>query len=436
MKNSPILIASLVAFLLTSCDKNKVDPGTEPQYKESGYVISSVNESTGGSTYYAGYFDTLPGSAGVDMTTKSTYNYFFGKADWRNFIFGASLKGDRTLSKLAVDRDGKLVEVASIPLLNDLNFVKIIDDNLGLYTLWNSDRFLGLFNPSTMEDLGKIDMSKAKKIEANSRNYYSNIVYRKQDNRVFLALLTDSEKTGTYYDATDVYVEVVNLTTGQWEKTITYANANYPVSRGNENQIVDESGNIYIFTQGSYGLDGQMGPKAPKYARPQILKIPANSTEFDASYSFNPVNALGQQNLLVQLMLGSIYDANGIAYSCISAQPESPRILELVTKFAQGTITEAEFFELRNAIFYSENQRWVKLDLNARTATPIEGIPFTAGFGYPNAYRYEGKFYFQYNTASDNTSGFYEYDPGTRQATKAISLTNGGIASDFIRLSK
>ncbi|MPR36963.1 hypothetical protein [Salmonirosea aquatica] len=436
MKNSKILSVPLVALLLISCDNNKVDPSPGPQYKESGYVISSVNESTGGSTYYAGYFEDLPGSTPVDMTAKSTYNYFFGKADWKNYIFGTSLRGDRTLSKIAVDQDGKLVEVASIPLLNDLNFVKIIDDNLGLYTLWNSDRYVGIFNPSTMEALGQIDMSKAKKIAANSRNYYSNIVYRKQDNRVFLALLTDNENTSPYYDATDVYVEVINLTSRQWEKTITYANASYPVSRGNENQIVDESGNIYIFTQGSYGLDGQMGPRAAQYARPQILKIPANSTDFDASYSFNPVNTLGQQNLLVQLMLGSIYDANGIAYSCISAQPESPRILELVGKFAQGIITEAEFFELRNAIFYSENQRWVKLDLNAKTVSVLDDIPFTAGFGYPNAYKYDGKFYFQYNTASNNTSGFYEYDPGTGRATKAFSLAKGGIASDLIRLNK
>jgi hypothetical protein len=366
-----------------------------------------VNESTGGSTYYAGYFENLPGSSTVDMTAKSTFNYFFEKTDWKNFIFGTSLRGDRTLSKIAVDQDGRLVEVASIPLLNDLNFVRIIDDNLGLSTLWNSDRYVGLFNPSTMEPLGVIDMSKAKKIATNRRNYYSNIVYRKQDNWVFLALLTDSDKTSTYYDATDVYVEVVNLKTRQWEKTITYANASYPVSRDNENQIVDESGNIWIFTQVSYGLDGQMAPRAAQYARPQILKIPAHSTEFDASYSFNPVNAFGQQNLFVQLRLGSIYDANGIAYSCISAQPESPRILELVGKFGKGVITEAEFFELRNAIFYSENQRWVKLDLNARTVTSIEGIPFTAGFEYPNAYKYGDKFYFQYNTASNGTSVFF-----------------------------
>lgn len=435
MKNRILLGLFTTTTLFFSCEKNEVST-PESLYKENGYLISSVNESTSGFTYYAGYVEQLPGTVSVDMTAKSTYNYFYSRATWKNFVFGANLKGEKTLTKIAVGKDGKLTEVASIPLINWLNNVQILSNELGVYSLWGNDRTVALFNPTTMEKLGEIDMTKGKKIDINERNFYTYMAYRKQDNRLFLTLLTDSDKTSAYYDATDIYVEVVNMSTKQWEKTITFKNATYPITRGNEHQIVDESGNIYIFTQGSYGLDGQMGPKAAKYSRPQILKIPANSTDFDASYSFNPVDVIGQQNLLVQLMLGAIYDSNGIAYSCISAQSESTRVLELVGKYAQGTITQAEFLELRNAIFYSPNQRWVKLDLNAKTVTPIADMPLTAGFGYPNAYKYDSKFYFQYNTPSDNTTGYYEYDPSTGKSKKAVVLGNGGIASDFIKLAK
>ncbi|MDZ7933561.1 MAG: hypothetical protein U5M51_01005 [Emticicia sp.] len=335
-----------------------------------------------------------------------------------------------------MDKAGKLIEVASFPTLDFINTVKIINDNLAIYTDFGNSNFVGMFNPTTMENLGVIDMSKAKKIAENDRNFYINATYRKQDNKLFLYLVTDSFKTSQYYDATDIFVEVVNMNTKQWEKTITYKGANDPTARGGENSVIDENGNIYIFTQGTYGLDGSLGPQAPKYSRPQILKIPANGTDFDANYSFNPVNVLGQTNLLVQLMLGAIYDSNGIAYSCISAQSESPRIFELVGKFAQGIITEAEFFELRSSIFYSPTQRWVKLDLNAKTVTPIADIPLTAGFGYPVAYKYDGKFYMQYNTPSDKTSGFFEYTPSTGKATKVVSITNGGIATDLLKLEK
>ncbi len=435
MKKYTCLALLMGAMVFTSCKKSEVALEEESLYKESGYLVSSVNETTNGYSYYAGFFDVLPGSTSFDMTTKSTYNYLYSRASWKNFIFGSSLKADKTITKIAVSKTGQLTEVASLPLLDFVNNIQIINDNLAVYTTWGS-KFVGLFNPTTMEKLGEIDMSKAKSIAANIRNYYAYVVYRKQDNRLFLALMTDSDKTSAYYDATDIYVEVVNLTTKQWEKTTTFTNATYPISRGNEAPIIDEDGNIYVFTQGSYGLDGQMGPNAAKYSRPQILKIPAGSTDFDPTYSFNPVDALGQQNLLVQLMLGAIYDANGIAYSCISAQSESARILELVQKYAQGKITETEFYELRNAIFYSPNQRWVKLDLKAKTVNVITDIPFTAGFGYPNAYKYDGKLYFQYNSVADKTSGYYEYTPSTGKATKVVSISNGGIVSELIKLSK
>ncbi|UBM58735.1 hypothetical protein LAG90_18200 [Marinilongibacter aquaticus] len=427
----------LVYLLSVSCQKDgpMVEEKPEAEYMERGFVVSSINESTNGYTYYAGYFDDLLAGTSVDMTTTTTYNYLYTRAAWENFVFGTSISGDATLAKMAVDKEGRLTEVASFPLLNVLNGMTIINDELAVYSVWNTDRTLEMFNPRTMEKLGEIDMSHGFKIEGN-RNFYNGMIYRSQDNRLFVTLHTDDTDTGSFYDSDKVYVEVVNLDTKTWEKTIVFEGASYPVSRGNEYPIVDESGNVYIFTQGSYGLDGQLGPAAAAYSRPKILKIPAGSTEFDANYAFNPVNVLGQQNLLVQLMLGGIYDSNGIAYSCISAASESARILELVQKYGSGQATEAEYLELRNAIFYSENQRWVKLDLNAQSVSVIDGIPLTAGFAYPNAYKYDGRFYFEYNTSSSNGStGYYEYDPGTASARKFVSLTNGGIATELIKLN-
>lgn len=83
---------------------------------------------------------------------------------------------------------------------------------------------------------------------------------------------------------------------------------------------------------------------------------------------------------------------------------------------------------------YESFQRWVKLDFNAKTATIIPDIPLTAGFGYPNVFKYDSKFYFQYNDGTQ--TGYYEYNPTTGQASKAITVTAGGIAAEFIKLSK
>jgi hypothetical protein len=419
--------------VLFSCSDDATTP--ESLYTTEGYLVSSINEATTGYTYYASYFKDQPGATAIDMTQQSTYNSLFISKRYNEFMYGNSLTGDMMLAKMAVSKEGKLVEVSRFPLLSYLSNVLIINEELGAYVLWGGTPTLSLFNPKTMEKLGDIDMSKATKIAANERNYYRTMVYRPQDNRLFLALVTDSDKTGQFYDATDTYVEVVNMTTQSWEKTTVFKGAMDPVAGGNENQMIDELGNIYFMTQGSLGLNGQMGPASAAYSRPQVLKIPAGSTDFDASYSFNPVNVFGQTNLLVQLMLGGIYDANGIAYTCISAASESPRILELVQKLAAGTITEQEYYELRLSVFYSQNQRWVKIDLNAQTVTAINDIPMTAGYSYPYAYKYDGKFYMQFNATGDKTSGYYEYDPSTGKAQKAVNITQGGMAVAFIKLN-
>ncbi len=427
------LLFLMISFFI-SCDDDDVTE--ESLYTDNGFLISSINESTTGYTYYAGHYATLPGSGDIDITAKSTYNSLFIGASHNEFMYGTSLTGDNLLTKIAVSKEGKLVEVASFPLLNYLGGVTIINDELGVYTLWGGTPAVSLFNPKTMEKLGDIDMSKAKKIASNERNYYRQMAYRPQDNRLFLYLITDDDDTSQFYDATDVYVEVVNLTTKTWEKTAVFKGAMDPVSYGNNNPLVDEFGNIYIATQGSLGLDGQMGPGAAASSRPKILKIPAGSTEFDQSYAFNPVSVFGQTNLLVQLLLGGIYDSNGIAYVCISAQSESPRILELVQKFAMGTITEQEYLELRMAVFYSQNQRWAKVDLSAQTVSVINDIPLTAGYAYPVAYKAGGKFYLQFNFTDQQTSGFYEFDPVANKAQKVVSISKGGMAVNIVKLDQ
>lgn len=432
-----ILFTLLLTAVFLSCSDDEDTPAEENSlYQTEGYFVTTFSETTAGYTYYGGYYASLPGSAAVDLTSKSAYNSVIIRDKHNEYLYGSSLKGENSVAKIAVTKDGKLTEVGSFPLTSFLGNVKIINDNLGIYVEWGSTPQLGLFDPQTMQKTGEVDMSKAFRNKDFERNYYRHVAYRAQDNRLFLALITDNNKTSQFYDATDVYVEVVNLTTKQWEKTTIYKGAMQPETFGNDNPIVDESGNIYIFTQGSYGLDGKMGPGAPKSSRPQILKIPAGGTEFDPDYSFNPVDAFGQTDLLVQLMMGGIYDSNGIAYVAISAASESPRILELVMKFAQGTITEEEYNELRNAVFYSQNQRWAKVDLVAKTATVIDDIPLTAAYSYPFSYKYDGKFYFQFNATSEKTSGFYEYDPATGKGQKVVNVSQGGLANYLFKLDQ
>lgn len=431
-----LFVAVIFLGVVFSCSKSDdVTPETDSKYQQEGYVMASVSQTSASNTYYAGYFSDLP-SGPVDLTTKVSYANFAPRTSWKNYLFGAPLVDDKKLAKLAVVKStGALEEVASIPLVDYIQSVVIITDQLGVYSTWGN-RALFMFNPTTMEALGQIDMSSAQNFPNNEINSYAHLTYRSSDNRLFAALYTNSSKTGQYYDAQNVYIEVVNMTTRQWEKTAIYEQATYPFTRGANNGIVDEAGNVYIITQGQYGLDGQLGPNAAQRSRPQILKIPAGSTDFDKSYSFNPVTAAGLPNLMFQLLLGGVYDANGIMYACISGQQDSARLLELIAKLASNTITATEYQELSNLAFYDANQRWAKLDLNAKTATFISDMPLTAGYAYPITYKYDGKIYMPVYNSTLKQNGLYSFDPSTGKSTALNALTAGGMITHFFKLTK
>ncbi|KAA9353612.1 hypothetical protein [Larkinella humicola] len=436
MKKTGLLLSIFIAGTLFSCQTSDPDtPAAESKYQEEGYVLASISQTSASNTFYAGYFPTLP-SGNVDLTAKSSYSSFYPSATWKNYLFGQPLVSDKKLSKMAVVKaTGAIEEVASIPLVDYISRVLIINDQLGVYST-GGNRALFMFNPTTMENLGPIDMASAQNFPDHETNIYPHLTYRASDNRLFASLYTNSSKTGQFYDAQNVYVEVINMTTKKWEKTAVFEQATYAVSRGAENSLVDENGTIYVITQGQYGLDGQLGPNAAKRSRPQILKIPAGSTDFDKTYSFNPVSAVGLPNLMFQLVLGGVYDANGIAYACISGQQDPPRLLELIAKLATNTITATEYQELSNLAFYGANQRWARLDLNAKTATIIQDIPLTAGYGYPITYKYDGKIYMPVYNAEQKLNGIYSYDPTTSKATQIAALTAGGLITHFYKLTK
>ncbi|MCD8540125.1 MAG: hypothetical protein LRY55_10415 [Leadbetterella sp.] len=435
MKNSIVSILLLAG--LWGCDRNEdTEPDESSQYHDSGVILSAYTGAGGRAGYYAGYYNSLEEAANVDLTQKSAYTNLWVYGKLGQYFYGVSTSGENKFAKMAVSKTtGIIEEVASFPLSAPSYFALVCNKDIGVVTQFNN-LDLVLFNPTTMEQTGTVDMSKATNIDAKNRRYtYYAGVHRPADNRLFMFYWTDDPATGLYYEESKIYVEVINLNTKQWEKTISYNGGMYAISRGKENPVIDEQGNIYITCQGSYGLDGAVGPYATKLSRPQILKISAATNDFDQSYSFNPLDKLGYNNLMIQTLTGTLYDANGTAYACVNATDESPQLLQLIYKYATtGQLTEDEQAQLFNLAFYSVSQRWVKLDLNTQTVSVINDIPATGSFMYPSSYKHKGKLYFQYYDGT--TSGFYSYDPSTNKATKVVNVTKGGVASELIFLDE
>ncbi|MEM7380812.1 MAG: hypothetical protein AAF361_06380 [Bacteroidota bacterium] len=410
-------------------------------YAKSGFVASSILSTPTSFSYFTDFSADLP-SGGLDLTTStsSSFSNYFPNTIYKFLAFGPSLDSDNLeLTRYAVDPEtNKVVRAGAIPLSASLSQVLILNDDLGVYTIFDTQS-LFLFNPTTMQFIQEIPMPDAaapKDFGDGQTNSYFHIIHRPQDNRVFLPLTTNSPVTPQFYEGTDIFVEVVNLNTRSWEKTAVYNGATYPLTRGMENPLVDEDGNIFLLTQGQYSLDFQFGPTAPASSRPQFLKIPSGGTDFDPDYAFNPVDALGFQNSVAQLCTGSIYDSNGIAYAAMTAEPDVPRVNELLGLLAAGTITDAEFNELVGLVTNSPNMKWTRVDLNAQTAETIDEITSTAGFVYPFSYKVDGKFYFQVFNPLQAVNGYFEFDPATNSSTNIYNIAAGGVATHLFILQE
>lgn len=403
---------------------------------KSGYIINSTSITSAGTTRFIGHFEEKP-TGDIDLSTYSSINTWGDVNSYNGFLYARPFDGTNGYSKLAVNKEtNKLEQVAIIPTDERVRNVTIINDELGFYTITGID-ILYVFNPTTMLVTNQIDISQALSPTINNFSHYIQAAYRAQDNKVFLFAHINDPNTGPFYDANTIYAEVVSLDSNSWESTAILDNAQYPFNRGSLKSVIDEDGNIYVTCQGSYSLDGQAGPTAAIGSRPQIVKIPAGSTEFDKDYRFNPVNAAGFPNLVAQFFTGAIYDANGIAYAAVSAKEDSVEILLLVQKLGLGTITSAELNQLSDLVLNSPTSKWAKLDLNAQTATIIDGMPFIAGYVYSFSTKFDDKILFQTYNLDEGINGYYELDTTTGTSSLLYSLTGGsGLVGHIHKLEE
>ncbi|MEM6377472.1 MAG: PKD domain-containing protein [Bacteroidota bacterium] len=405
---------------------------TDP-YKKSGFLLGSVVTSSAGTSYFGGYFDQVP-NPDVDLTQSSSFQRFQFITQHKEFLYGYPTTNEAGLSKFAVDNEtNEVVLIDEIPLFNFVFDVVIVDDETGFFTQGNSQE-LTIFNPTTMAITGSVDMSNAQSFPENDANSFGAMIYNEQTGKLYLSLFTNNFATAQFYDADATYVEVVDVASRSWEKTIVHNDATYTLFRGNTNTVIDEQGNTYLIAQGSYGLDNQVGPTAAKGSRPQIIKIDANS-EFDTTFAFNPIDAVGLQNNFFQLFTSMVYAGNNKVYGLGTGGPESQEIVALLIKLGAGTITDAEFDQLVQLVLFNESFKVMEIDLATKAVSFVDGIPFTAGFSYPYMYNYNGKIYSQITANGATFNGFYEIDPTTNMGTPLFNVSAGGFAFQYIDLA-
>lgn len=405
------------------------------KYKTSGFLATSVASSSGGSTYYLGYYEDQP-SGDIDLTSQQAFSRLGFLANHKGFLYGRPTeRAEFGLKKYAVDgQTGQLVEIGELALLDTPGSVQIINDELGFVSFFQLEE-IKFFNPMTMEILGDVDLSGARAFPEGDdmRTGYNSINYNPTTGKLLASAWANAGNTPQFYDAPDVWIEVIDVATKKREKTIVHADAQYILDRGNEKPIIDENGNTYFLCQGSYGIDQQIGPNAAKGSRPQIIKVNANS-EFEIDYAFNPINSIGFQNNFFQLMTAMIYAGNDKVYAVGTSQADSPEIVGLLGKLATGTITAAEYDQLVNLVLYTESMSLLEIDLVSKDVRIVDNTK-TAGFAYPFLYNYNGKVVAQITGEGGTYNGYYEIDPSTGTASELFNIVAGGLAIDYIDLS-
>ncbi|MEM1359264.1 MAG: PKD domain-containing protein [Bacteroidota bacterium] len=406
-------------------------------YRTSGFVLGSILPATGASTFYTDYFATLP-SGDIDLTQgQSAATQFYDAAHGPFFYGRPRVVGEFGIAKFAIDANtDELIEVGRINTLEAQFRIVIINDELGFSSSFG-DLNLIAFNPTTMEKIQDIDLSvntPLPEVNENSRRGVNGMYYNDKTGKLIIAIHYDITLTPQFYDLEDAYIEVIDVATLTREEGSRHPQAFYVRMNGEDRVVTDEAGNLYLVSQGSYGLDGNVGPLAPARSKPQILKIDAATSKFDTTYAWNPIVAAGFGATFIQAFTAMVGTGTSKAYGLGNAAPDNPRLLQLLALFAQDMLDEDGFNELRALVFDSENGRLMELDLAAKTATAIMDSPLTAGFNYPYMYNYDGLIYHQ--VASDSYNGFYVTDPTNNATSPVFNLTAGGFATSMIQLSE
>lgn len=374
-----ILIGSLVlSAMLASCSKDNVNQ-EQPATNQGEILIQTVitNDGQAGSSYIQLLNDASPQT----VNNQNAFPVGIGvppvvHKNWV-FTFPSYFGTDVSELKKFIRQNGKLEKSTALPLpansqathLVVLNETKAYVGLTGLGKIW-------IINPATMTKLGEIDLN----TYGDPNPEPSGMIIR--DNQLFITL--GQWAGATWFPAEKaVEVIVVNTQNDSIEKHIkeTASGLSFPTDPGQQ-IIMDEQKNIYIFCIGAFGqVPGFDGG---------ILRIKAGTTEFDPNFVINfsqteIIGALGKAAYL----RSPKYAGNGIVYGYAYIKEYDP----------SGVVSPLSVSAVA-----------VKIDLNAKKITRIEGIPVTNGYSCAIG-KYKNQYLF--GNTNQTTKGFYTFDPAT-----------------------
>lgn len=416
------------AIFFGACSKSKDDTPTPPVDEgATKYVLMTVSDRD--QPYGGGYistFDNFPSGTVSNVVGGKSLVALRGATGWRtygNWLFKMFRSADAVqgIEKIEVSADGTVTSGKFITSKNPTeaakhygtgNFV-INNETSGFY--WDAAEPLKIqqFNPSTMSNTGSIDLTTA----VNARGSNETGINFRAIGQKFLAIKNGklfanitygkltTNQAGFFDDFyTSVYIAVIDIATGQYEKTIEVVDAG-GIAYINENPMYDfdTNGDLYIVTQGRSAIGGKS----------KIVRILANQTDIDKTWElkFSDFRATDDGKFV------NVFAKDGRLIVTLNTIA--------LTGGPTGNINSADIWE-----FYSVNVA------NPKTFNKISGVPVATNPGAALAVvEMDGKVLLRAATQNSTDNGYYEYNASANSATRLFNINQGGAVSGFAKIT-
>ncbi|WP_028298115.1 hypothetical protein [Olivibacter sitiensis] len=404
------ILAALVAFSACGNDDNS-GPIVEAPSK---YVVMTMSDNTLAKPGYVTAFDELPSGDVSNVTTNTLQGQ--GMGGWRpqqNMLLKMFRTQDNALGieRLNVSTNGVITPGNFISADNSTNgsgnFVIGTDGN-GFY--WDGADPLKIqkFSAATLSRTGELDLTDV--VNERGTNE-AGILYRSIGQK-FLAIkegklyanITYATTNGTqkgFFDDfyPNVYIAVIDVATGNYEKTIEIEDTG-SIAYINDNNMYDfdSNGDLYIVCQGRSAVGGKS----------KIVRIKAGETDVDASWSIN-MDEIQEGGKFV-----TVYANEG---KLITTIPNTA-----LTGGPTGNINFSEIWE-----FYS-------IDVATQARTKIAGVPAVTNPGAAFAtVEIDDLVLLRVNAPTQNINGYYSLSGTT--ATPVFNVTEGGSVSGIYKIT-
>ena len=401
MKTKYLLLALAFTGLFTSCE----DEEDDNSLPASGKILISTTVTNPSGDSGSGYLQAISYfGGGIKYQNKNAIPLGFGSypcvcKSGNIYVFPDYMGGTELKLKRYVLNSAQQLELkGSMPLPANSSAAIVVEASPEkAYVCCQSLDLIIAFNPKTMKELNRIDVSS---LRNDGVSAYPGAMYVR-DNILYVAL----EQYNSQWMPTENAIEMAlyDVTDDSFIKRIRNTSLGICApTRPIDNQSIfeDENGDIYINCVGSFGYIPGLNAG--------IARIKKGETEFDDSYTFNfsTTKVDGLPCDYLDILAKCQYTSNGILYAYGYAIGLDPNNTNTYTARTGAPVI---------------------VDLRNKTVKVIEGLPRSNGHGIAMGI-HKGKIV--YGSANEAYNGFCTYDPATGEIEKKV-ITVEGFPSFF-----